>query len=191
MSIAARRSHLGDEYQIRITTHWIIQLLFEDQNLDWVKIDPVIIPSFANQAGLAYVDDIVVRYKDGATLYIQAKKNQKDWKSWSLAEFADELRKAHTQLENDPSGKDFIKFYSRTPFAFRKLVEDSAHYENYAGFQQHASKSLTKPLNELTEILQCSPQEAFSFCQKLTFGTHDDYEDWDRNSQIPPAKPEA
>jgi len=179
MSIAARRSHRGDEYQLYIAVHWIIQLLFEDEGLEWVRVDPVVIPG---QEDKVYVDDIVVRYRNGQHLYIQAKKNQKDRVPWSIADLASELRKAREQIENDPSGR--VRFYSRTPFgAFDKLLEDSKDYEVYQQFAEHAPQTLKTTLADFATAIQRTEEIAYTLCQRIDIGSHHSFDDWERENR--------
>jgi len=58
MSIAAKRSHRGDDFQIQVATHWIVRLLSDEQIL-FVQVDTVALPD-APEA--VTVDDIVIRY---------------------------------------------------------------------------------------------------------------------------------
>ena len=74
MSIAARRSHRGDEYQLKVALHWVTRLLLEAE-LDWVQIDSVVLPG---EDEYVYVDDVVLCFKDGTHRYIQAKIHQTD-----------------------------------------------------------------------------------------------------------------
>lgn len=113
MSIAARRSHRGDSYQERIAIYWITCLLSNDK-LSWVQSET-----------MDFVDDVVICYKDGSHLYIQAKKNQKDFKEWSISDLKSELLKACEQIEKCPSDK--VLFYSRTPFGDIEKYLEAAH----------------------------------------------------------------
>ena len=72
MSIAARRSHRGDEYQLAVAVHWLIRLL-SDPDIVSVQVDAISLPGSTDTVD---VDDIVVTYNDGKTRHIQAKKNQ-------------------------------------------------------------------------------------------------------------------
>ena len=88
MSIAAKRSHRGDEYQLKIALHWITRLILEDEEWKWVQIETITIPG---QEEIVSVDDVVVCHSDGTYRFIQAKKNQTDRRNWSISDLKDEL----------------------------------------------------------------------------------------------------
>ena len=69
MSLAARRSHAGDEYQLRIATHWLVQLL-RDDSIESVLVEAVSLPGNSH---IIEIDDIVIMYKDGSSIFAQAK----------------------------------------------------------------------------------------------------------------------
>lgn len=87
MSIAAKRSHRGDEYQLKVAVHWITRLLSEAE-MDWVQIESVVLPG---EEEYVYIDDIVLCFKDGTYRYIQAKIHQTDRRAWSISDLAAEL----------------------------------------------------------------------------------------------------
>lgn len=173
--IEARRSHRGDKYQLAIATHWIIQLLFEDEELEWVVVDPVVHPDRIHRV---IVDDIIARYENGSHVYIQAKKNQKNRRAWSISDFASELKKACEQLENDLLGR--VLFYSRTPFGeFEKFLEDSIDYETYAQFIADADNTVKKTLSELAKTIQRSEEITYNICQRIKIGDALDFDSWE------------
>jgi len=71
MSLAGKRSSLGDEYQLRVALHWLIRLL-EDDTIESIQVNSTGIPG---EYSSVTVDDIVVLYKNGHACFIQAKKN--------------------------------------------------------------------------------------------------------------------
>lgn len=177
MSLAGVRSSRGDEYQLRIATYWVIQLL-TDNELEGVQAESLGVPG--DQAP-PMVDDVVVLRKDGTRIYIQAKKNQKDFKAWSLQDsiLKDELVKAREQLESDPKGK--ARFYSQSPFGeLEKLAEACISYPDYKTFSADATITLTDPLNSLSVIIDRSLSDCFELCKRIEFGPYHRYEDWDR-----------
>ena len=175
MSVAAKRSHRGDEYQLKVAVHWVTQLLSENE-LEWVQIESVVLPG---EEEYVYVDDIVLCFKDGTHRYIQAKIHQTDRRAWSISDLADELIKARNQLETDPPGK--VIFYSQTPFgAFAKLIEDSRDYETYEAFLKLAPDTLLDPFNALTKVLDRSPQVTYSICKQMEIGPHHTLDYWDQ-----------
>lgn len=72
MSIAARRSHRGDEYQLDIAVHWLIRLLHED-DLDWVQVDSVVLP---DDVDVVLVDDVVVLRMEPSNIVRQKSTRQ-------------------------------------------------------------------------------------------------------------------
>src|SRR3990167_6051011 len=175
MSIAAKRSHRGDEYQLRVAVHWLIRLLSED-DLVWIQIDSVVIPGKIDQVD---VDDVVIRFKDGTITYIQAKVHQQDRRAWSMADLAKELIKVKKQVEKDPSGK-FI-FYSQTPFGeLQKIVDDAIQFDNYKSFAVHAPNTLKKPFSDLVNTLERLEEVVFELCRRISIGPHHSLDDWDR-----------
>ncbi|HEY9295768.1 MAG TPA: hypothetical protein VIQ31_05240, partial [Phormidium sp.] len=98
MSIAGKRSSLGDEYQLRVALHWLIRLL-EDNTIQSIQVNSTGLPG---EDSSVTVDDIVVLYPNGDAWFIQAKKNQTNHKAWSFSdlELKDELCKARDQLES-------------------------------------------------------------------------------------------
>lgn len=173
MSIAARRSHRGDEYQLDIAVHWLVRLLHED-DLDWVQVDSVVLPG---DIELVLVDDVVACLKDGTFKYCQAKVHQIDRREWSIADLKAELIKARDQLERDTSGKAI--FYSKTPFGdLEKLTEDAPAYNNYTAFRNNAPNTLQIPLNSFAQAIERTEEDTFTLCHRIEFGEH--HKAWNR-----------
>jgi len=87
MSIAGIRSNRGDYYQTLIAFKWALDVL-SDPACEWLEIDST-----------AYrVDDVVISKSDGSLICCQCKKNQADFKAWTIKELADEIRKASEVL---------------------------------------------------------------------------------------------
>lgn len=113
MSIAGIRSNRGDGYQTLVAFEWALTVL-SDPDFQWIEIDSVTYP----------VDDVVVGKTNGTLICCQCKKNQIDFKAWTIADLADELGKASRLL--DSNSKAEVRFYSRSPFgALAKLREHS------------------------------------------------------------------
>ncbi|MCK4814950.1 ATP-binding protein, partial [bacterium] len=175
MSIAARRSHRGDEYQLRIAVHWLIRLL-SDETLEWVQVDTVVLPG---DDDIVYVDDVVIKRKDDSFIFTQAKVHQADRRLWSISDLSDEIIKVRKQLEGDKPGN--VMFYSQTPFGeFQKLIEDAKHFDNYKAFSEHAFDTLKIPLSELSKIMERNEEEVYLFCNRLEIGPFHTLDDWDR-----------
>ena len=113
MSIAGIRSNRGDSYQTSVALDWALTVL-SDPEFEWLEIDSVAYP----------VDDIVVGKTDGTLVCCQCKKNQIDFKAWTIADLSDELEKASRLLDSNKKAE--VRFYSRSPFGvLAKLHEHS------------------------------------------------------------------
>jgi len=167
-------SNQGDEYQRLIALHWVVRLLYED-DLDWVQIEAIASPTTQERI---LVEDIVVGYKNGLKIYIQAKKNQPDHRAWSFSELKDMLSKAKNQLKKDPTGK--ISFYSRTPFGdLQKLGEAVNLYESFSMFNTNTSASVKQIFDEFKHLLNISCEVAFDILGQIIIGTYHTFEDWE------------
>jgi hypothetical protein len=143
MSIAGKRSSLGDEYQLRVALHWLIRLL-EDDTIESIQVNSTGIPG---EDSSVTVDDIVVLYKNDHACFIQAKKNQTDHKAWSFSDkvLKDELCKARDQLESRANSE--VKFFSRSPFGdLASLVENCGYFSEYSAFHREADKNQRESL---------------------------------------------
>jgi hypothetical protein len=83
MSIAGIRSNRGDSYQTLVAIEWVLTIL-SDPDFQWIEIDSVTYS----------IDDVVVGKTDGTLICCQCKKNQIDFKDWTIADLADEIDKA-------------------------------------------------------------------------------------------------
>ncbi|MEE9383049.1 MAG: ATP-binding protein, partial [Nannocystaceae bacterium] len=109
-----------------IAADWAIQML-EDPQIIKLEIDAT---SLDPSGHPVVVDDVVV-YRSTIRVYCQCKKNQPDFRAWSVRGLRDDLEKAAKQLVRDPSGE--VHFYSCTEFGtLAKLRE-------YAGTQPDAA----------------------------------------------------
>ncbi|HDQ1836039.1 TPA: hypothetical protein P7W92_004485, partial [Salmonella enterica] len=75
MSIAGIRSNRGDGYQTLVAFDWALTVL-SDQDFQWIEIDSI---SYL-------VDDVVIGKIDGNIIACQCKKNQTDFKAWTIAD---------------------------------------------------------------------------------------------------------
>jgi hypothetical protein len=109
MSIAGIRSNRGDGYQTLVALDWALTVL-SDPDFQWIEVD----------SATYLVDDVVVGKADGTLICCQCKKNQIDFKAWTIADLADELDKASCLLVNNQNAE--VRFYSRSEFgALAKL----------------------------------------------------------------------
>lgn len=179
MSVAGRRSNEGDEYQLCVALHWLIQLL-EDDSICAIQVDSTGVPG---QSFSVTVDDIVVLYNSGFARFIQAKKNQPKHGAWSLSdqELQKELIKARNQLES--CDDSIVEFYSRSPFgALKALAEECNRFPDFLAFQRDAPKNQSNSLKRLAKILERSHETTFNLVQRFNFGPTYEFDDWDREN---------
>ncbi len=131
MSLAGARSNRGDSYQILVAFDWALSIL-TGENYQWLEVDSTSLDISGNPIS---VDDVVVGRADGSMICCQCKKNQPDFKAWSVADLGDELVKAAQFLADNPSSQ--VKFYSRNDFGvLAKLREHSRTQSNDAVYRQ-------------------------------------------------------
>jgi hypothetical protein len=129
MSLAGRRSNRGDAYQTVMAVDWAISML-ADPDIESVETDATMIVGPAPVG----VDDLVITTRL-RRIYCQCKKNEPDFKDWTVATLADELSKAGRLAMADAAGK--ICFYSRSGFAsLRKLREHAVTAGGSAAYKQ-------------------------------------------------------
>lgn len=191
MSIAATRSHQGDEYQLLVAMHWLIQLLRPDGKIAFMQIESNGIPG---DARAVVVDDVVVEYQNGQRDYIQIKKNQPDRETWRIqdATMQEELGKARQQLEENPHA--FVRFYSRSPFgALQKLAEDILMFPDHAAFERTAPDTLKNTLSELCKLWEREPQLTFGLASRLGYAISRDFDEWEQvnRDDLAPLVPRA
>jgi tRNA uridine 5-carbamoylmethylation protein Kti12 len=157
MSIAGIRSNRGDYYQTLVAFDWALYVL-TDPKYQWLEID-----STSN-----YVDDIVVGKDDGSLICCQCKKNQIDFKAWSLSDLADELEKAAIEL--DQSKTTQVNFFSRSNFgAVNKLKEFATIFSTQQAYQDALTKEHKKTDQALAEIISAkAPQLSVFECLNRT-----------------------
>jgi hypothetical protein len=141
MSISGIRSNRGDGYQTLVAFEWAITVLSNPQ-FQWIEIDST-----------AYaVDDVVVGKVDGTLICCQCKKNQIDFKAWTITDLRDELDKACNLLANNRNAE--VRFYSRNSFGkVAKLREHSTTQSNEAGYQASLDKENAKTDAHLAALL--------------------------------------
>ena len=177
MSIAGTRSHQGDEYQMLIAIHWLIQLLDEGEKIKFIQAESNGLPGEENSVS---VDDVVVVYENGQKLFIQVKKNQPNLQAWSLSdsEIKQELIKARDQLEADDQAT--VKFYSRSSFReLQKLSEGGSMLPDNINFQRDAPNTLKQPFEKLIELWERTEEESFALHSRLKFAIARDFYEWE------------
>lgn len=164
MSIAGIRSNRGDVYQTLVAFDWALTVL-SDRDFQWLEIDSV---SYS-------VDDVVVGKSDGTRIACQCKKNQTDFKSWTIADLSDELDKAFQLLANDQNVN--VRFYSRSNFGdLAKLREHSATQNDEASYRESLGKEQKFIDENLSARLALSSPNlsSFEFLCRINFVTSDD-----------------
>lgn len=161
MSIAGIRSNRGDGYQTLVALDWALTVL-SDPHYQWVEVDSV---SYV-------VDDIAIGKSDGSIICCQCKKNQTDFKYWTIATLADELEKAAELLANSNNIK--VRFYSRSPFStLAKLREFAVGYPSEESYQKNLTAEHKQIDSSLVEIISRQPSilSTYDFLQHTTFET--------------------
>ena len=166
MSIAGIRSNRGDGYQTLVAFDWALTVL-SDPDCLWLEIDSI---SYS-------VDDVVVGKADGTLIACQCKKNQTDFRAWSIADLADELDKASSLLGKNLNAE--VRFYSRNNFGdLAKLREHSSNQHDEASYQTSLGKEHQATDAVLAARLATSAPSlsAYEFLRRTKFVTSDELE---------------
>lgn len=164
MSIAGIRSNRGDGYQTMVAFDWALTVISDPECL-WLEIDSITYS----------VDDVVVGKADGTVIACQCKKNQTDFKAWSIADLADELDKASNLLGNNQNAE--VRFYSRNNFGdLAKLKEHSSTQNDDVSFRTSLGKEHQATHVALTARLATSVPSlsSYEFLRRTTFVTSDE-----------------
>lgn len=165
MSISGLRSNRGDIYQTLVAFDWALFVL-NDPQFEWIEIDST----------QYEVDDIVIGKSDGTIICCQCKKNQPDFKAWSLFDLSGELKKAAKTLENH-SNID-VRFYSRGEFGqLAKLREFAIGYSCEAEYiraltaeHKETNKSFMQVISKVAPNLT-----SYQFLIRTSFNIDPDY----------------
>jgi len=137
MSIAGIRSNRGDIYQTLVAFDWALTVL-SDPEFQWLEIDST----------NYLVDDVVIGKSDGSLICCQCKKNQPDFRPWSIAVLSDELDKAAQELARNKQVQ--VRFYSRSEYGpLAKLREYSTLHGNEADYIAKLTKEHKKTNSDL------------------------------------------
>ncbi|MDO8989475.1 MAG: ATP-binding protein [Sideroxyarcus sp.] len=164
MSIAGIRSNRGDGYQTLVAFDWALTVLYNPDYL-WLEIDSVTYS----------VDDVVVGKADGTQIACQCKKNQIDFKAWTIADLADELGKACNLLTNNQNAE--VRFYSRNNFGgLAKLREHSTTEHDETSYRTSLGKEHQETdaalLARLATSIPCL--STYEFLRRTKFVTSDE-----------------
>lgn len=166
MSIAGIRSNRGDGYQTLVAFDWALKVLSDPDYL-WLEIDSITYS----------VDDVVIGKADGTRIACQCKKNQPDFKAWSISDLADELDKASALLGMNQNAE--VRFYSRNNFGdLAKLREHRSTQNDEASYQRSLGKELKATDAALMIRLAASAPNlsTYEFLRRTKFVTSDELE---------------
>jgi hypothetical protein len=166
MSIAGIRSNRGDYYQTLIAFTWALDVL-SDPACEWLEIDST----------TYRVDDVVIGKSNGSLICCQCKKNQPDFKAWTIKELADEIGKASEDLLKFKQAK--VHFYSRNNFGLlHKLREYSTNFDNEIDYINNLTLEHEGTNRELAAcIADHSPGlSAYEFLCRTSFNTTEEFE---------------
>ncbi|KIQ03920.1 MULTISPECIES: AAA family ATPase [Pseudomonas] len=166
MSKAGIQSNRGDGYQTLVAFDWALSVL-SDPDYKWLEVDSATSP----------VDDVVIEKANGSKIYCQCKKNQTNFKAWSVSDLSDELVKALEQLTVDPSAD--IRFYSRSNFGdLAALREYSTNYADESSYKANLGSAHEETNSKLEQILVAkgSRFSSYDFLSHINFEVSDNLE---------------
>lgn len=166
MSIAGIRSNRGDIYQKLVAFDWALTVL-TDPDYQWLETDSTTYS----------VDDIVIGKADGSVICCQCKKNQTNFKSWSIADLSDELEKAIKELDSNQNA--LIRFYSRDSFgSLAKLREHYTSFPDVDQYKENFTQEHEKTAADLEALIedQDSNLSTFEFLRRTKFNVTDDFD---------------
>ncbi len=166
MSIAGLRSNRGDIYQTLVAFDWALFVLTDPQ-FEWIDVDST---HYA-------VDDVVIGKSDGTIICCQCKKNQPNFRAWSLSDLSDELEKAAKTLENYSNIN--VRFYSRGEFGpLAKLREFAICYSCEVNYLKAMTTEHTDTNNSLMQLLsKVAPNlTSYKFLIRTSFNIDPDYD---------------
>ncbi|WKT61912.1 ATP-binding protein [Microbulbifer thermotolerans] len=166
MSIAGILSNRGDIYQTLVAFDWALTVL-SDPEFQWLEIDST----------TYLVDDVVIGKSDGSLICCQCKKNQTNFKAWSIADLVDELDKAVLALAENKQVQ--VRFYSRSNFgSLAKLREFSTLHSNEADYLAKLPKKHKKTNSDLADRIadNVSNLSTYEFLCRTSFETTPDFD---------------
>lgn len=166
MSRAGVYSNSGDVYQTLIAFNWALTVL-SDPDFLWLEIDST----------TYYVDDVVIGKSDGSIICCQCKKNQTDFRAWSIAELASELNKVFLALTKNQ--KIQVHFYSRSEFGdLAKLREYSRINANEAEFLANFTEQYKRTNSDLANCIASGAANltTYEFLRRTSFEISPDFD---------------
>lgn len=166
MSIAGILSNRGDIYQTLVAFDWALTVL-SDPEFQWLDID----------ATTYLVDDVVIGKSDGSVICCQCKKNQPNFRAWSIPDLSDELDKAAQELARNK--KVQVRFYSRSEFgSLAKLREYSVLHGNEGDYIAELTQEHKKTNSDLDArvIDQVPGLSTYEFLNRTSFEISPDFD---------------
>lgn len=166
MSVAGILSNRGDVYQTLVAFGWALTVLSDPEFL-WLEIDSTAYP----------VDDVVIGKSDGSLICCQCKKNQPNFRPWSITDLADELEKAALVLARSKQAQ--VRFYSRSAFgALAKLREYSTLFGNESDFVTNLTKEHKRTNDYLSACIadQAPHLSTYEFLRHTIFETSQEFD---------------
>lgn len=171
MSLAGVRSNRGDHYQTLVAFDWALSILVDDA-YHWLEVDSMALDASGKPIP---VDDVVIGCADGSLIACQCKKNQPDFKPWSIADLGDELVKASRFLAANPKAQ--VKFYSRNDFG--DLAKLREHARNVTGdaYQRSLTADHRKTDVALAQRLTETPSlTTYDWLHRTSFEVSNEFE---------------
>lgn len=173
MSTAGIYSNQGDYYQILVALDWAIKVWL-DENYQSLTVD----------ATSEDVDDIVVATKRN-NICCQCKKNETNFKPWTIAGLGKELDRFIKTVATDDYS--IVYFYSRSPVSeLQKLQEFANLYPSETEYKANLTKEHQKTdaaLNDKIQSLKCNIS-VFSFLQRARFETSKSLENMETDLRL-------
>lgn len=159
MTTAGIHSNRGDYYQTLVAFDWALTVLTEPQ-YQWLEIDSI----------NYLVDDVVIGKSDGSTICCQCKKNQPQFRAWSIDDLGSELEKASGELARNHQAQ--VRFYSCSEFgALAKLRDfmglngsEAEYLANMTADHKQTNRSLAARISGPAPGLS-----TFDFLRRTTF----------------------
>ena len=137
MSISGTYSNRGDYFQMLVAMHWAIRVL-DNPDFEWLTIDSTEYE----------VDDVVIGKTDNTLICCQCKKNQPNFKEWTISDLASEIEKAFNLYQKH--SKINIRFCSRNPFGYFEKIKE---YAMTQPDRDEYEKKLPENLKKTNELL--------------------------------------
>ncbi|KRA21883.1 AAA family ATPase [Pseudomonas sp. Root569] len=166
MSLAGIRSNRGDSYQTLIAMRWAMTIL-SDTEYQWLEIDST----------RWLVDDVVVGKVDGSIICCQCKKNQPDFRPWTIGDLSSEFEKTALLLAREANAE--VHFYSRGTFGLvAKLREHCVTQPNQESYRDSLTIEHTTTDTSLSNTFNAAVSlTTYEFLRRTTFHNTEDFSD--------------